>query len=482
MAYSAYQSFLLTLLSSTSAAAATRIAIATMLAPNDQDPCKHGMGCALLPWCASAQRLRDAITRSPTLAAVSVDFLLVLGDKAKFTKQDSLTRRHNKTICLMSNATEELDTRDCPGVRQIHAGVQLRRAVQLHEDRVIRSGVMSYNPAYMRRMSKVLFKWELMRQSDYAAILFSDLDVDLLPTFVRGQEAKEVEKVSREWGMRLPELLSAARHPTSPFNLLGYGDPTSPWVAGLFWVFPPPEAALYWEGIQMLKAPWNATHGFNRSGTPNQIWGGTPTVPKTLGRHADGTPSGPLLSRSIFGSGWQHVDAGDLEQGFILNMLWNRSPQLGVFIGRRQETVHSVAHYVRSPQKPWRRSLTYDAVRKGSYCQAYLTQLTGFQSRKVYSYWMRHFYLASLAKLPLVQRPATACARAFKHAYSEIDTRLNTTACESSTLQLCKAQKLQGSRKSARRPAMKGSSKKGSELSCHPPFGGPGGHDRLAVF
>ena len=163
--YSAYQSFLLTLLSSTSAAAATRIAIATMLAPNDQDPCKHGMGCALLPWCASAQRLRDAITRSPTLAAVRVDFLLVLGDKAKFTKQDSLTRRHRHdttsgTICLMSNATEELDTRDCPGVRQIHAGVQLRRAVQLHEDRVIRSGVMSYNPAYMRRMSKVLFKWE----------------------------------------------------------------------------------------------------------------------------------------------------------------------------------------------------------------------------------------------------------------------------------------------------------------------------------
>ena len=464
----AYRSFLLTLLSSTSAAAATRIAIATMLAPNDQDPCKHGMGCALLPWCASAQRLRDAITRSPTLAAVSVDFLIVLG------KPDSLARRHRHdtrssgTICLMSNATEELDTRDCPGVRQIHAGVQLRRAVQLHEDRVIRSGVMSYNPAYMRRMSKVLFKWELMRQSDYAAILFSDLDVDLLPTFVRGQEAAEAAEVSREWEVRLPELLRAATNSSTPFNLLGYGDPTSPWVAGLFWVFPPPEAALYWEGIQMLKAPWNATHGFNRSGTPNQIWGGTPTVPKTLGRHADGTPSGPLLSRSIFGSGWQHVDAGDLEQGFILNMLWNRSPQLGVFVDRRQKTVHSVAHYVRSPQKPWRRSLTYNAVREGS-CEAY-------------SDWMRHFYLASLAKLPLVQRPATACARAFKQAYSEIDTRLNTTACESSTLQLCKGQKLQGSRKSARRPAMKGSSKKGSELSCHPPFGGPGGHDRLVVF
>ena len=460
-----------------------------MLSPNEQDPCYHGIGCALLPWCASAQRLRDAVMRSPTLN-VRIDTLLVLGEPRRrgqsYTAHAAQVRRPSNnadgTICLTSNATEELDTRDCPGVRKIWAGAQLRRAVQLHEDRVIKSGVMSYDPEYIRRMAKVLFKWELMRQNDYAAILFSDLDVDLLPSFVRGQEAAEAERVSHEWGARLPELLRAAGHPTTPFNLLGYGDATSPWVAGLFWVFPPPRQALFWEGIRMLSAPWNATHGFNRSGTPHQLWGGTPTVPKTLRRHTDGTHSGPLLDRSIFGRGWQRVDAGDLEQGFILNMLWNRSPQLGVFVDRRQKTVHSVAHYVRSPQKPWRRSLTYDAVRKGSYCQAYLTQLTGFQSRKVYSYWMRHFYLASLAKLPLVQRPATACARAFKQAYLEIDTRLNTTACESSTLQLCKGQKLLGSRKSARRTAMKGSSKKGSELSCHPPFGGPGGHDRLAVF
>ena len=451
-------------------AAATRIAIATMLSPNDQNPCKYGMGCALLPWCASAQRLRDAITRSPTLAAFSVDFLLVLG------KPDSLVRRPKNDaakgeICLMSNATEELDMRDCPGVRQIHAGAQLRRAVQLHEERVIRSGVMSYNPGYMRRMSKVLFKWELVRQNDYAAILFSDVDVDLLPAFVRGREAEEADEVSRMWGIQLPKLLNAAKHPTTPFNLMGYGDPTSPWVAGLFWVFPPPEAALYWEGVRMLNAPWNATHGFNRSGTPHQLWGGTPTVPKTLRRHADGTTSGPLLHRSVFGRGWQHVDAGDLEQGFILNMFWNRSPQLGVFVDGRQKATHSVAHYVRGPQKPWRRALTYEAVREGS-CR----------HRQAYQDWHRHFYLASLAKLPLVRRPATACSRAFKRAYSEVATRLNTTTCEASSIELCKAQKLQGSRKSARQPAMKGSSKKGSKLSCHPPFGGPGGHDRLVVF
>ena len=142
---------------STKRAPATRIGIATMLAPNDQDPCMHGMGCALLPWCASAQRLRDALT----LAAVSVDILLVLGEDAKDkdgAKKQKIKDRARGFICLMSNSTDEVDMRDCPGVRRIHAGAQLRRAAALHEKRVIRSGVMSYNPAYIRRMSKVLFK------------------------------------------------------------------------------------------------------------------------------------------------------------------------------------------------------------------------------------------------------------------------------------------------------------------------------------
>ena len=404
--------------------------------------------------------------------ALAVDILLVLGENAK--DKDGAKQKNKDSargvICLMSDSTDAVDMRDCPGVRRIHAGAQLRRAAALHEKRVIRSGVMSYNPAYIRRMSKVLFKWELMRQSDYAAILFSDVDVDLLPVFERGSDAAEAEKVSREWEVRLPELLAAARHPDTPFNLLGYGDLTSPWVAGLFWVFPPRTAALYWQGVRMLNAPWNATHGFNRSGTPRQLWG-TPTVPKTLRRHADGTTAGPLLDRAFFGRGWQRIDCGDLEQGLFLNMLWNRSPQLGVFFDNHKKSRHRVAHYVRgpkNPKKPWRRALTYEAVREGS-CP----------TKQAYSDWMRHFYLSSLAELPLVQRPATACARAFKQAYSEIRTRLNTTSCQSTSIKLCEAKKLGYQ---ARRPAMKGSRDNPSELSCHPPFGKPGGHDRLSVF
>ena len=170
----------------------------------------------------------------------------------------------------------------------------------------------------------------------------------------------------------------------------------------------------------------------------------------------------------MFGSGWDRIDGGDLEQGFILHLLWNRSPQLGVYVDRRRKSIHSVAHYVRSPQKPWRRVLTYDAVREDSCPEG-----------QAHGDWMRHYYLAALAELPLVQRPAPACARAFKQAYSEIDTRLNTTACRTTSTQLCHDQKIP---LESARPARKGSRKKGSELSCQSPFGRSGGHDRLAVF
>lgn len=77
----------------------------------------------------------------------------------------------------------------------------------------------------------------------------------------------------------------------------------------------------------------------------------------------------------------------------------------------------------------------------------------------------------------------TACSRAFKQACLEIDTRLNTTTCEASSIELCEA--------GTPRPAMKGSSRararrdKGS-LPSFPSspviqyhlsvIGGPGGH------
>lgn len=56
----------------------------------------------------------------------------------------------------MSNLTEQLDASDCPGLRQVVAGAPLQLAVARHVERVVASGVMSYNPSYMRRMGQVL--------------------------------------------------------------------------------------------------------------------------------------------------------------------------------------------------------------------------------------------------------------------------------------------------------------------------------------
>ena len=39
-----------------------RLGLATLISANDQNPCTHGYGCALRPWCASARRLRAALS------------------------------------------------------------------------------------------------------------------------------------------------------------------------------------------------------------------------------------------------------------------------------------------------------------------------------------------------------------------------------------------------------------------------------------
>ena len=77
-------------------------------------------------------------------------------------------------------------------MRVLPPSKRLKSAAQSHIDRVVRSGVMSYNSsAFMSRMAVVMWKWELWRHglseeggkaSGYNAILFADLDVDVLPS------------------------------------------------------------------------------------------------------------------------------------------------------------------------------------------------------------------------------------------------------------------------------------------------------------
>ena len=431
-----------------------RVGLATLYTPNADNPCTGGIGCALLPWCLSARRLRQALlsrTMGPPdvqqqHAGWKIDLLAIVTEgKSKGATTNQAQPHDRGATCHMSNRTEQLDPSDCPGLRQIVPGAQMQLAVQRHIKRVIASGLMSYNvrarpgttrdltslhahhalrpvhktnalsahhalsatlphraivcsiiaptcarcavcpsarlqPGYMRRMGCSFFKWELLRRYKYDAILFTDLDVDLLPTAPHAADL-----VRREWARRLPELIEQTRGGGGgggggsvakaavrpPVHVVGYGDPTSPWVAGLFWVFPPRDraqaVALYREGLRVLQAPWDGKRGWNRTGercstlcllhpsstplirsrhfalatlpspvsvdgdalylragTPAELWGDD--APQ---RYADGQPTGqPLLHRRGFRPGWDQIDGGDLEQGLFLYVLWYLYPSL----------------------------------------------------------------------------------------------------------------------------------------------------------
>ena len=134
----------------------------------------------------------------------------------------------------------------------------------------------------------------------YDAVLHTDLDTDVLPRFSPSPHA-----LAAEWAVELTKLVSAANSTSGgaraldgassyvwdgashdsaaaarePLRMLGYADVTTPYNGGMFLVLPPNDGgALYREGLQVLGAPWNATHGWELAGTPSHLLAHTPMV------------------------------------------------------------------------------------------------------------------------------------------------------------------------------------------------------------
>ena len=97
---------------------------------------------------------------------------------------------------------------------------------------------MSYNSsAFMSRMAVVMWKWELWRHglseeggkaSGYNAILFADLDVDVLPSGASFQTANTAAAsgLANEWSTELPKLVAASKKADGP-SIVGYGEVTT---------------------------------------------------------------------------------------------------------------------------------------------------------------------------------------------------------------------------------------------------------------
>ena len=156
-----------------------RIAIATLISANNQDPCKgtgqmRPYGCGLLPWCTSARRLQAALApmfRSVEVIAVHSSRL---ADDPQLST-DERRRRAGKSVavtgyegklrkdCRFNMDTERLDVADCPGVRIITPTRRMLNVSAQHAERIIASGLMSYYPNYIRRGYVFLWKFEYWR-------------------------------------------------------------------------------------------------------------------------------------------------------------------------------------------------------------------------------------------------------------------------------------------------------------------------------
>ena len=288
---------------------------------------------------------------------------------------------------------------------------------------------MSYNSsAFMSRMAVVMWKWELWRHglseeggkaSGYNAILFADLDVDVLPSGASFQTTNTAaaSQLANEWSTELPKLVAASKKADGP-SIVGYGEVTTPLNAGLFWVLPPSDdGKLYRDGLQVLKSKqWNATHGFMLAGTPLELFRDKPM------RHADGTLLTDRKGRHevIRSKGWDEIDGGDLEQGFFLYMLYLRHTR-GAFTHR--SGTHYVRHYVRFKNgKPWVRVLGWRDPNKETNVAAASVECSWENLKRIA--FLRNALPASTSTAA-----TTPCGRAFATVRSGLEGRLDAARC-----------------------------------------------------
>ena len=80
---------------------------------------------------------------------------------------------------------------------------------------------MSYGPKKFAYMAVCLWKWELLRLGgEYDALLYADLDFDLLPASLHAAA------VAAQWAVSLPRL--AAQATRFGWRIVGYRDVTTP--------------------------------------------------------------------------------------------------------------------------------------------------------------------------------------------------------------------------------------------------------------
>jgi len=190
-------------------------------------------------------------------------------------------------------------------------------------------------------------------------------------------------------------------------------------------VLPPREAWLYDEGIRVLEAPYNDSHGWNLTGPPVEVFGRIPHLPRPPPLH----PSAPRRRRlALAGSrpptpalrpAWDFVGA-DIDQGLLAYMLFARH-RLGAYVRRKAELLsdprvrrselHLLRHHMGMRGKPWLLALA-KVDHKLGVCHP--SQL------RLYVY-LRQLPLGQAVTRPNVSVPSP-CAVAFATRQREMET------------------------------------------------------------
>ena len=309
-----------------------KLGVATLLY-NRAGKCT-GISCGLLSWCAGARRLLTVLSPlhwqttllvlAPELPSASSSALLRSAGAAEQLRS-KLGRLKPRTASLGGERAWREGERsciidaihsDCPPARVVTPSPELSAALRRYLARRAATLAARGNASqrqFVDRLGLTLFKWQFFAPSAYDAVLYSDLDVELLPPLARLQS----EWLVAEWASKLPPLVAASRtsapsaargapypeEEASPpagrdgreqqlargLRLLGQPDGSSPINGGLLWLFP--DKRLYEDGVSVLGgATFEPTRGWVHSrsrpaelGTPSSLLGRVPL------RHADGS-------------------------------------------------------------------------------------------------------------------------------------------------------------------------------------------------
>ena len=390
-----------------------RLGIATMLEPRVSNPCQ-GVACALLGWCASARRLQAALPPH-----WSVELIVISSGR---TTRDLMMHDRSEvpgSQCpggWLSRDTEALVEADCPLMRRIEPSQALQAAVTHHLHSLSRhatakAGVTrSQARQWLSHLGPTLYKWELMRLGvDYDAILFTDIDVDVLPPSMRPRV------VAEEWLHMLPKLVRQRRDgdggdggAAEVVRCIGTGDHSAPINAGVLLLLPPSSSNLYDDGIAVLNSPFNMSHGWNLTGSPATVFG----VRRTLIR-ADGSVLMHAEKPAVIDNDdWSFV-GGNIDQGFFFYMLYARHTLGRWAAGRAKADGHVLHHYWHRP-KTWLAVLSYTApATPAAICD--------------HGHQRRYQYLQRLA--PDIDEIESPCASAFRRVRAAL-VEANISCCD----------------------------------------------------